>query len=291
MAKISIPFIITTIEEIEDKKVNVPVSGATVTVVTRPEGTPQKIYSSETDTEGASSVTTGENGEINGWLPEGSYLIIAQGGTPSIAEVKKPFDAVTGQGVEKVANNAIRANQIASGSVESGKLANEAVITEKIANSATTETKLGTGSVTSTKLGTGSVITSNIANEAVTAEKIASLAVTESKIANGAVTAGKIAAPGIIFNTGNQYSVGHEVAGETEIEISSTRPVWLIVASPYTVTVYVNGQAVGPAGYTFSYEVGEALHYVRIPTPLSVLLWPGDKWYSSGTASYSYRLL
>lgn len=107
VARIQIPFAVETQVEISAQKVVAPVVGATITVKNRETKAPVSIFAAETGASTIPSPVTDENGNIPGWLEEGSYIITVSGGSPAISPVEKPWDAVSGEGVSFVANGVI----------------------------------------------------------------------------------------------------------------------------------------------------------------------------------------
>lgn len=100
--RIQIPFVVDTLEEnpsSSGKFVSRPVVEATVVVNSRVTGASVSVYATEN---GTSTIppTTDANGRINGWLPEGAYLIEVSGGKPTIATTTYAWDALSGRGIE-----------------------------------------------------------------------------------------------------------------------------------------------------------------------------------------------
>jgi microcystin-dependent protein len=132
MARVKIPFSVETKIEVSSTNVVAPVAGASVSVTNRDTKLAAPIYAAETGS-GTTSPLTDEFGNIPGWLEEGSYVVSVSGGSPSIAPIEMPFDAVRGDGVRNIAEGAVGTLQLANESVTELKLAPGAVGPSRIA--------------------------------------------------------------------------------------------------------------------------------------------------------------
>lgn len=96
-------------------------SGASVLVNTRGSGA-ATIYAAETGSGTLPNpLTTGAEGRIDGWLDEGSYDLVISGAT--IATYLQPLEVVRGDGVGRIATNAVPTAALQNASVTYAKLA------------------------------------------------------------------------------------------------------------------------------------------------------------------------
>ena len=87
-------------------KLTVPVYKAKVKI-SRRDSVPVKVYQTESGAEIGTELETDENGQIKAWVPEGPYLLTAEGGEPSIVKTEYTWDALTGRGVEQTSEHAV----------------------------------------------------------------------------------------------------------------------------------------------------------------------------------------
>lgn len=118
MARVQIPFCVETHVTVSGEKVVAPVVGASISVKNRDTSATVAIFAAETGSSTIPSPITDENGNIPGWLEEGSYTITVSGGSPAIAPVEKPFEAVRGDGVSIVASGIITPAMLASSTTQ-----------------------------------------------------------------------------------------------------------------------------------------------------------------------------
>lgn len=131
MARVEIPYVVERTVTVSGSQVSQPVSGASVLVNVRGGGA-ALVYPTETGgSPVANPLTTNADGEIEGWVEEGSYdlTISGSGITTKTAKVelgradvtlRVPDGAVT---LAKMATNSIGTAQIVDGSVTAAKLA------------------------------------------------------------------------------------------------------------------------------------------------------------------------
>jgi hypothetical protein len=112
-SRVFIPYVVSKIVSSDLQ----PVVGATVTITSRPTGGAVNVYAAETGGSPLGSITTNSQGEVGGWIAEGSYNMAVSGGSPSISAYTQAFEAVYGAGVENVAAGAIGTTQIQNAAV------------------------------------------------------------------------------------------------------------------------------------------------------------------------------
>jgi hypothetical protein len=110
-SRVQIPIVVQSLVEVETVekvavKVVVPVHEAKVEIKRR-DGNPIKVYETESGAEISNKLLTDTNGQVKAWVEEGPYLITAEGGEPNIALTNYTFDAITGRGVEHVADEVV----------------------------------------------------------------------------------------------------------------------------------------------------------------------------------------
>lgn len=114
MARVQIPFSVETKVTVSGEHVIAPVAGASVSVKNRDTAATVSIFAAETGGSTLSSPVTDENGNIPGWLEEGSYTITVSGGSPAIAPVERAWDAVRGDGVGAIAPAVVTPSMLAA---------------------------------------------------------------------------------------------------------------------------------------------------------------------------------
>jgi hypothetical protein len=106
-SRIQIPIVVQSLHEVSGpSRVVAPVVGANVEIKRR-DGGAVKVYETESGAEISNKQTTDANGQVKAWVEEGPWLITAEGGEPAIALTSYTFDAVTGRGVEHIANEVV----------------------------------------------------------------------------------------------------------------------------------------------------------------------------------------
>jgi len=114
IARVQIPFSVETQVEVSSQKLVAPVIGATISVKNRDTGGSVSIFATETGSSTIPSPVTDANGNVPGWLPEGSYTITVSGGSPAISPIERAWDAVRGDGVSIVAPSVIIPSMLAA---------------------------------------------------------------------------------------------------------------------------------------------------------------------------------
>ena len=111
-SRIQIPLVVQSVQPIEGAKgetyeIVVPVNKAKVKITKRDGKEVFPVWISESGAEIGHTVETGATGQIEAWVEEGPYLLTAEGGEPSISPTAYNFDAVTGRGVEHLAEEVV----------------------------------------------------------------------------------------------------------------------------------------------------------------------------------------
>jgi microcystin-dependent protein len=126
MARAEIPFVVSKATgTVSGATASYAVSGASVLVNLRGGG-PATVYAGETGgTTLPNPLTTTSDGRIDGWLDEGSYDMVISGS--GITTYTQPIEVVRGDGVTRVAANAIGTTQIQTAAVTFAKLATDVI--------------------------------------------------------------------------------------------------------------------------------------------------------------------